>query len=135
MPMITWGPQLELGIELIDKQHHRLCDLINELDDAVQGGRTNEVMGGIFEELLDYTRTHFKQEERLLTKHGYYDLDEHMKEHRIFTDQMQMYQDRFLEGSTAVTQATIEYLTDWLLGHIAMSDRAYLPTLRDAGVE
>ncbi len=135
MPMITWGPKLELGLEVIDKQHHRLVDIINELHEAVDAGRSDEIMGGIFEELLDYTRTHFKQEERLLTTHEYDALTSHLKEHRIFTDQMQMYQDRFLAGSATVTLATTEYLKGWLLGHIAMSDRAYLPTLKAAGVE
>ena len=135
MPMITWGPQLELGFEVIDKQHHRLVDIINELHEAVKEDRSAEIMGGIFEELLDYTHTHFRQEERLLKANEYDELTAHLKEHRIFTDQMQMYHDRFLAGSATVTEHTTEYLKGWLLGHIAMSDRAYGPTLREAGVK
>ena len=44
MPAITWGPQIQLGIEVIGSQHKRLVDLINELGQAMDDGRGPEVM-------------------------------------------------------------------------------------------
>jgi len=34
MPLITWGPKLETGIAIIDAQHKRLVEIINDLADA-----------------------------------------------------------------------------------------------------
>ena len=53
MPAITWGPQIQLGIEVIDSQHKRLVDLINELGQAMDDGRGPEVMAKTLTELVD----------------------------------------------------------------------------------
>jgi hemerythrin len=50
MALVTWGPSLEVGIQLIDSQHKRLVDLINQLDDAQKQGRGNEVIGETLED-------------------------------------------------------------------------------------
>ena len=39
MPLITWGPRLETGLAIIDSQHKRLVDIINQLNDALEAGR------------------------------------------------------------------------------------------------
>ncbi len=135
MPAITWGPQIELGIEIIDAQHKRLVELINELGQAMEDGRSNEVMAATLAELVDYTHTHFKTEEVLLHENDYEDLKQHRREHRIFTDQIEIYKDRFESGFQSVTQALMDYLSGWLVTHITVSDRAYLATLKEAGVK
>lgn len=134
MAAITWGPQIELGIAKIDEQHKRLVELINELGQAMEEGRSAEVMSAALAELVDYTHTHFKTEEVLLNQHGYEELPQHKREHRIFTDQIEIYRDRFESGFQSVTQSLMDYLSGWLVTHITVSDRAYLSTLKDAGV-
>ena len=134
MAAITWGPQIELGIAKIDEQHKRLVELINELGQAMEEGRSAEVMSATLAELVDYTHTHFRTEEVLLKEHGYEELPGHQREHRIFTDQIEIYRDRFESGFQSVTQSLMDYLSGWLVTHITVSDRAYLPTLKDAGV-
>ena len=133
MPLITWGPQILVGIEIVDRQHKRL-DLINELHEAMQENRSAEVLGHTFRELVDYTHTHFRTEENLLQKHGYENYAQHRKEHYIFTDQIEIYRDRFEAGALSVTQLLMEYLRGWLVTHITSSDRAYVPTLRAARI-
>ncbi|MCA9594330.1 MAG: bacteriohemerythrin [Myxococcales bacterium] len=135
MPAITWGPQIQLGIEVIDSQHKRLVDLINELGQAMDDGRGPEVMAKTLTELVDYTHYHFKTEETLLHEHDYEDLKQHRREHRIFTDQIEIYKDRFESGFQSVTKALMDYLSGWLVTHITVSDRAYLETLKEGGVK
>ena len=99
MPLITWTPKLETGIAIIDSQHKRLVDIINELDEARKAGRSNEVLGAMLEELVEYTFTHFRVEEKLMENHQYEQLDEHRGEHRIFTDHIEMERSSFDGGS------------------------------------
>jgi hemerythrin-like metal-binding protein len=134
MPLITWGKKLEVGIGIIDSQHRRLVDLINKLDKATEEGRGNEVVGETLNGLIDYTHTHFRTEEELLKDHDYEDLDLHLREHRIFTDQIEIYRDRLDAGSLRISSNVMGYMRGWLLTHIGSSDRAYIRTLKDAGV-
>jgi len=135
MPLITWGPQLETGIPVIDAQHKRLVAIINELNDALKAGRRDEVMGTIFDELVAYTETHFSCEEKLLASRDYEDIENHRREHRVFTDQIKMDRDSFNAGVWDFEQRFLDYLREWLMNHIMVSDQAYVPTLKEAGVE
>jgi hemerythrin-like metal-binding protein len=134
MALITWGPKLEIGIGIVDSQHRRLVDLINQLNEAMEGGRGVAVVGETLEGLIDYTHTHFRTEEDLLKEHNYEDYDLHRREHRIFTDQIEIYRDRLDAGSLRISSEVMEYMRGWLLTHIGSSDRAYIRTLKDAGV-
>jgi hemerythrin-like metal-binding protein len=134
MPLITWGKKLEVGIGIIDSQHRRLVDLINQLDKATEEGRGNEVVGETLKGLIDYTHTHFRTEEDLLKEHDYEDYDLHRREHRIFTDQIEIYRDRLNAGSLRISSNVMGYMRGWLLTHIGSSDRAYIRTLKDGGV-
>ncbi len=135
MALIQWGPSLEVGIEIIDVQHRRLVDLMNELNEAMTQERGGESMGGILKGLVDYTHTHFRTEENLLERYDYDELDLHRREHRIFTDQIEIYQDRFTAGFMNMSNDVMEYMRGWLLTHITCSDRGYISTLKNAGVQ
>ena len=135
MPLITWGPRLETGIAIIDAQHKRLVDIINEFHDAVEADRSDEIMGAIFDELVAYTETHFGAEEKLMASHDYEDIEEHRREHRLFTDQIKMDRYNFNAGAWKFDKRLMDYLRGWLVNHIAASDQAYVPTLKRAGVE
>ena len=135
MALITWGPKLEVGIGIIDSQHRRLVGLINQLDEAIEKGRANDVVDETLKGLIDYTHTHFRTEEELLKEHDYEDYTLHCREHRIFTDQIEIYRDRLDAGSLRISSDVMGYMRGWLLTHIGSSDRAYLRTLKDAGVE
>jgi hemerythrin-like metal-binding protein len=134
MALITWVPSLEIGIGIIDSQHRSLVDLINQLDKAQEEGRGNEVVGETLEGLINYTHTHFRTEEELLKQHSYEDFDLHCREHRIFTDQIEIYRDRCNAGSLRISSNVMAYMRSWLLTHIGSSDRAYTGTLKNAGV-
>ena len=134
MPLITWGPKLEVGIGIIDSQHKRLVDLINKLDVATKEGRAAETVGETLKGLIDYTHTHFRTEQELLKEHNYEDYALHCREHRIFTDQIEIYLDRFNAGSLRMSGDVMAYMRSWLLTHIGSSDRAYTGTLKNAGV-
>ena len=107
----------------------------NEFNDALVAGRSDEIMGAIFDELVAYTETHFSVEEKLMASHDYEDLENHRREHRVFTDQIKMDRYNFNAGAWKYEKKMKDYLRGWLVNHIAASDRAYVPTLKRAGIE
>lgn len=135
MPLITWGEKLETGIGVIDRQHQHWVGLINSLDQAMVDGRGLEQLVETLNALLEYTHSHFRTEEVLMERHGYEDLDLHRREHRVFTDQVEIYRDRLELGQNILTVQVMQYMRQWLVTHVTGTDRGYISTLKDAGVE
>lgn len=135
MPFMPWGPQLTLGIKSFDDEHLKLVGLVNELYDAMQAGHGRQALAKIIDGLIAYTKTHFGHEEMYLSLHGYPDLAKHRGEHAGFTRHVTEIQAQYKAGTTAsLTIETLTFLRAWLLDHILVSDKKYLPTLANKHV-
>ncbi len=136
MPAITWGPSLEVGIETIDKQHRRWVNLFNTLDEAVSAGREQAALAEALEAYLEYSEYHFKTEEALMrqAKLDEEEYDFHLREHKVFRDQIVIYRDRHAAGFLTVTPQVTAYLRQWLLAHVTGTDRGYIQPIMDAGL-
>lgn len=135
MASIEWGPQLEVGVSVIDKQHKHWVELYNALDDAAKAGKGKELIGQTLQDLVDYSHSHFRTEEALMERAGYDEIAEHKQEHKKFAAQMQMYQDRYLQGFNDMDENVRGDLREWLVNHITATDRGYIPSLKEAGIE
>ncbi|KJU85658.1 hemerythrin-like metal-binding protein [Candidatus Magnetobacterium bavaricum] len=123
MPFIVWNDNIGLGIKEIDDQHKVLIDIINNLFDAMSAKRANEILGGIFKELIDYTRYHFSAEEGLMESYKYPEIAQHKSEHEKLTTQVLDLQEQFLQGKVMVDAKLMNFLRDWLIDHIHTSDK------------
>ena len=123
MAYLHWSSDLDTGIEVIDKQHQRIVDYLNELDSANEGG-DREVTNHVLKELVDYTLTHFAFEEELQEKAGYPFLKAHKRVHEIFTKRVAEFQQRAAAGEN-VTPELLSMLKIWLVNHIKGDDADY----------
>lgn len=123
-----WDPSLSVGLDVIDNQHRRIVEYINELNSAMHN-HEREKVGEIIEQMVDYTLTHFTFEEELMAKAGYKLLPEHLAVHRAFTKQVQVYKQRFAAGED-VTRDLLSALRIWLTNHIKRDDKDYAPAIR-----
>ena len=71
MELIKWTKEYELGIKEIDNQHKGLVIIINELFELMSQGKAKAKMNEIFDHLTDYTKKHFKDEERIMFLNNY----------------------------------------------------------------
>ena len=133
MPLITWSQRLSVDVKQSDEQHKKLVGLINDLHDAMKEGKANEVLGTIFLSMIDYTKTHFADEEALLKAHGYTDLAGQQSSHRQFVAQVENMFDEFKTGFV-VTLEVMGFLKKWLEHHIQVEDKKYGPFLNSKGV-
>ena len=67
---MKWIPEYNTGIDVIDDQHKRILDYINEIDDIVDDKGRYRVKQ-ILENIIDYTQSHFTFEESLQEEAGY----------------------------------------------------------------
>ena len=124
MSHLEWDPVMDTGINVVDQQHKRIVHYINKLFDAQQMG-DRSVVGNVIEELVDYTLSHFAFEESLMEQSGYPFLLAHQKIHKLFTERVNTYVERFKAGDD-VTEDLITMLKKWLVNHIKTEDGDYV---------
>ena len=124
MAMMEWNDKLAVGHSAIDRDHQRLVGLINELGDAMGAGQGKDVCGGVVDDLVSYTKTHFAMEERLMAAHNFAGASEHRTEHLRLVKQVVDFQDQYQSGKATLSVSLLHFLMEWLTHHILESDQA-----------
>jgi hemerythrin len=127
MAMLVWQDNLNTGIDIIDGQHRRIVDMINELHGAQMHG--GAAVGEVLDEMVDYTLSHFAFEEELMEEAGYPFCAAHKRVHDIFVKRVAEYQMRFRAGED-ITDELKNMLSRWLFNHIRSDDKAYADTVK-----
>ncbi|MFO7828375.1 MAG: bacteriohemerythrin [Bacteroidales bacterium] len=130
MKLIEWNDTYELGIKEIDNQHKGLVILINELFELMSQGKAKNHLEDIFSHLTDYTKKHFFAEEKLMVKYAYQGFDEHKAEHQKFIEKLSAFKNDFSQGKTTLSLEILNFLRDWLLNHIQITDQQYVPHVK-----
>ena len=130
MPIIEWNDSYFLGIGQIDGHHKHLFTLLNNTYDVFVSQGLKVEIGKVIEELVDYAIYHFAAEEELMTRHGYAQTAEHVKEHENFINQVKAHQKDFNDGRNSLSLELIVFLKDWLQEHILDSDRQWADFVR-----
>jgi hemerythrin len=125
---ITWTDDLDTRIDVIDKQHRRIVDYINDLEVAHTSG-DKESVRRVLDDLIDYTMSHFAFEESLQEEAGYKYAKPHKKVHDLFIRRVNDYVERFKLGED-VTDSLHQMLTSWLINHIKRDDADYVGAVR-----
>lgn len=125
---ISWNSKLDTGIDVIDAQHRRIVDYVNQLEEARMSGDRHRV-GEVIEQLVDYTQSHFSFEETMMEQADYKFLKPHQKVHELFIRRVSTFTVRAAKGEDIAEelQAT---LTTWLLNHIASEDHDYADAVK-----
>lgn len=131
MPLLQWNQTYSVGVAEFDRQHQRWIDLLNALHDALSKGQGTSVVGPVLEDAIDYTKTHFAAEERLMKQHGFPGFAEHKSIHDRFIRQIEEL--RQAHGTVAAIKA-MTVLREWLVQHISAKDKSYGPFFSAKGV-
>lgn len=126
---IAWNRDFETGIEVIDEQHKRILDYINEIDE-VCFTHDREKVKQILDHIIDYTQSHFAFEESLQEQAGYRFSVPHKKVHDLFIKRIEDYRLRFLRGET-IEEDLYQVLTKWLINHIKHDDADYVDAVKE----
>ncbi|KAB2845499.1 MAG: bacteriohemerythrin [Melioribacteraceae bacterium] len=127
MALFQWNNSFSVNNVDIDKQHKKLVELINSLHDAMGQGKSREVLGVIFNDLISYTKSHFKFEENCMLDKKYPDYTAHRLEHQKLTNQVLKLKQEFDSGKVVISIDLLNFLKDWLKKHILESDKKYVP--------
>ncbi|MEW6536204.1 MAG: bacteriohemerythrin [Candidatus Auribacterota bacterium] len=135
MELIQWSDDLSVNIPELDDQHKRLIALINELNEAIQAGNDKGMLGKLFKSLAFYIFSHFNTEEQYFDKYGYPDKAAHKEEHLNFIDTIMDFKDQFEKGNALLSADMMQFLTDWVHGHISETDQKYALFFKENGLK
>lgn len=134
MPAISWTDDILIHVDIIDKQHKKLLELLNALYDAMNRGEDKEALVPTIAAMADYTFYHFMTEENLFERFEYPEAVSHKKEHRYFAKQVTEFQNRFDRGETILSEDILLFLKSWINNHVKISDQKLGPFLNTRGV-
>ena len=119
---ISWDDSLDVDVEEINDDHHKLVNLFNILSQAVEEGDSIDYVDAVLEELITCTIWHFRHEERLMVRYQYDGMELHKDEHNDLIEGVRAMQQMLREENRLPTSEDFEYLADWLTKHIVGQD-------------
>jgi hemerythrin-like metal-binding protein len=130
--MFTWSESWAVGNELIDAQHKQLFKAINSLMDACSKGEGQSAVNSTMQFLIDYTKKHFGDEEKLQQKYSYPDYTKHKQTHEDFKNAMNDLKNQLqTQGSTTLLVTKISSsVGGWLISHIEREDKKLADYIR-----
>jgi hemerythrin len=130
---IIWDEDFIFGIGIIDYQHKRIIDLINEIIDLMNDKESIEDILFFVDELFGYVLSHFKTEERILKMLNYPHYNEHKSIHQCYINKIQkLYNLGDIKDENSIYQFVI-FLKEWSFNHILNEDKEYKEHIHSKG--
>lgn len=130
---IKWREQMSVGNHTIDMDHRLLICKINMIELALQApGEEMINLTVALDELEDYTKVHFKREEKLQIAMSYPKYDEHKFQHQELVSRLMEIKKQILGISVPSQLAEqapklTKLLRDWLMDHVFTEDMKLKP--------
>lgn len=125
MQLFEWESLFLTGNKLVDSQHQHIVGLINSFGKTLSSNSSNpQKMESLYDELVEYAKLHFVEEERLMSSVG---LDErhllqHNKQHQDLISELIPMRQLVLVGDLAAGKYMFDFLVNWLVFHILGTD-------------
>ncbi|MFZ1935469.1 MAG: bacteriohemerythrin [Thermoguttaceae bacterium] len=123
---VEWKPFYSVGDTVIDEQHKRLLNMVDDLYLASQMNHDAARVQAVVERLVGYTMSHFEHEEQVMWACGYPDFEAHKSLH----DEMRRRSLEFQANPATLTEKDLlQFVKSWWVRHIQNQDRKYAPYL------
>ena len=129
MELVEWDESFSVGNALLDAHHRIFIEMIKEFREREKNDR--DAIKERIEFLIEYTAMHLGAEEKLMFQANYPGFGDHKAVHDAFTKQLLSIKKTFDADPTSVTaEEILKIMQDWLINHIADSDKRYMPYIR-----
>lgn len=130
---LVWIDAYECGERTIDDEHRRLFELANALiESAFDRNENPAAFETALNEMLAHLKRHFADEEEILRMHGYPDLEDHVRAHRLLMEHALSLRDGVMAGGVTTGELVSFIAEEVVTQHMLRTDRLFYP-LFDAG--
>lgn len=125
MSAFDWRSEYSVNIDAMDEQHKELVGMINRLDASIKQGNGKAALTEALDQLMNYVKTHFAEEEKLMKENKYPDYESHRQAHIDMTIKAAQLKSRNIDYRPAAVIETLEFLVHWFMTHIQGVDKRY----------
>jgi hemerythrin len=126
MKSFQWGDNYLTGISVVDEQHQKLVDLINEMGDQLLHLDIDaSEVEATFSSLASYAKYHFTEEQGIMAQVGLdkRHVDSHIESHRQFLKEVAALHSAVSPSNLASVESLLDFLIHWLAFHILVTDK------------
>lgn len=122
---LQWTKNLEVGVNLIDTQHKKWFEKADQLFEAGKNGKSKEYIIQMFDFLDEYTKTHFKDEEKYMQSINYPEINEQKQMHAGFINKLAELRKQYESAGANITViiSANQFILEWLTKHISTADK------------
>lgn len=113
---------LRIGIGLLDREHGALLEVLNALQDEIEGLQRHPTIESILNQLARGTEEHFRSEEAMMRTSKYPGFLLHALKHEHLIEQLNALRTRYYRDRSIMGQHTLSFLYDWFATHIHTDD-------------
>ncbi len=132
--VFDWNESFLVGISMVDEQHRKLVDLINNVGEAAlsKDQLDPEKLKEACMDMLEYTRIHFSEEEAMIKSEGLLPayIQYHQDLHKNFVEEAELMASRAENLSPEQAEQMLGYLVEWLAYHILGVDQGMVRQIR-----
>ena len=133
--MLEWENEYSVSIPTIDEEHKKLLGIFNKAIFAKEHNDNPEEIREVLREMTNYALTHFKTEESYMKVFNYPEYQDHKAEHRNFYIETIGYLDKVIKGDCQIANEILEYLKQWIVHHIQVTDKKYIDCFKENGLK
>ncbi|HXK37988.1 MAG TPA: bacteriohemerythrin [Candidatus Paceibacterota bacterium] len=123
--ILIWDDKYSITEE-IDEQHKHLFGIINELIGVIDSLDTKEEdIIRITEDLLAFKTLHFATEEKYFHLFNYEGTAAHEAAHEVFNQKAREFQEGDRGNPRVFAYDLVDFLENWLIGHVMGMDQQY----------
>ncbi|WP_312645729.1 bacteriohemerythrin [Hydrogenoanaerobacterium sp.] len=121
----SWTSDLSVGVDAIDKQHKIWFEKADQLFEAGKSGKAKEFILQLLDFLDEYTKMHFRDEEKYMLEMNYPEYPVQKKLHTEFIAKLDKLKQDYEQsgGNIVVIINANQMVVDWLIQHISMQDK------------
>lgn len=123
MSLFTWNDLYAVHHPMIDTQHKKLFKYADDLHAAMLKGAARSIIASTLTNLIEYTQSHFSEEEKLMRSSGYPKFQQHKAIHEALTKKVKDLKAAYDSKQVTITVDTMQFLRSWLEDHIMVMDR------------
>ena len=121
--MLTLTKDLMIGHPIIDADHQRLIDIINEFEEHSKSLKNEQLMKETIKALHAYGTEHFAREEKIQRECMYPHHEKHCLEHKRLLDTVKSTAKAyFVDKTRVINEKSIkelnDFLKEWLIDHV-----------------
>lgn len=125
MAFLKWDKKYELGIPEMDNQHKKWAEILNKFYDQVSKSDLKTNMLEMVDEALAYTKYHFTEEEKFMSKMKYPKINEQKIMHEEIISSLMKFKDSLKSNKTITSMEITNELKKWFKDHIMVEDMKY----------